>query len=44
MIVKGFKKCLMSDEMDGREDKKEAGNVGSKHGTVSSERETEDGN
>jgi hypothetical protein len=31
MMVRGFKKCHISDEMHGREDKEEAGNAGSEH-------------
>jgi hypothetical protein len=43
MIVKEFKKCCTSDEMNGREDDEEVGNVGNKHECVSSECETENG-
>jgi hypothetical protein len=31
VIVRGFKKGCMSDEMDGREDEEEVGYVSSKH-------------
>jgi hypothetical protein len=36
-MVRGFKKCCISNEMDGREDKEEVWNVDSKHESVSSE-------
>jgi hypothetical protein len=36
--------CCVSDEMDGKEDDVDVGNVGSEHKTVRSERETDDGN
>jgi hypothetical protein len=41
---KGFKKCCISDEMNGTEDEDEVQNVGSEHGSVSSECMKEDGN
>jgi hypothetical protein len=31
VMAKGFKKCCVSDEMDGSEDVKEVGNMGSEH-------------
>jgi hypothetical protein len=30
-MVRGFKKCCISDEMDGREDKEEVWNVDTEH-------------
>jgi hypothetical protein len=35
VMVRGFKECCVSDETNGREDKEEAGNVGSEHKSVS---------
>jgi hypothetical protein len=43
LIVKGFKKCCIADEMDGREDHDEVENFGSGHENVSSECKTEHG-
>jgi hypothetical protein len=39
-MVRGLRNCCISDEMDGREDKEEAGNVDSEHESVSSEYRT----
>jgi hypothetical protein len=39
-MVKGFKKCCISDEMDGREDEEEVGNAGSECESENSEYET----
>jgi hypothetical protein len=36
VTVKGRKKCSLSDDMDGTEDKEEAVNAGSAHEDVSS--------
>jgi hypothetical protein len=33
VIGKGFKKCCLSDEMDGKEDEKQVWNVGSEYQT-----------
>jgi hypothetical protein len=44
MIVRGFKKFCVSDEMVGRDDVGGVKNVGSEHGSVGSECETEDWN
>jgi hypothetical protein len=37
VIARRFKKCCISDEMDGREDEEEVGNVDNEHESVSSE-------
>jgi hypothetical protein len=37
VTVKGFKKCCIFHEVDGREDKKEVEKIGSEHEDVSSE-------
>jgi hypothetical protein len=42
VIVKGFIKCCITDETDGKKDK--VGNADSEHESVSSECETEEGN
>jgi hypothetical protein len=39
-MVRGFKKCCIYDEMDGREDEEEVGNVGNERENVDSEYET----
>jgi hypothetical protein len=43
-LSRGHMKCCLSNAMDGRENEEEAGNVGGKHESLSSECETEDGN
>jgi hypothetical protein len=43
-MVRGFKECCVSDEMNGREDEEETGNVGSEHKSMSSECGTQDVN
>jgi hypothetical protein len=43
MVAKILRKYCISDKMDGREDKKELGNIGSEQNGVSSECERDDG-
>jgi hypothetical protein len=33
-MIRGFKECFACDEMAGRKDEEEVGNVGSEHGSV----------
>jgi hypothetical protein len=42
VVVKGFKKCCISEAMDRQEEVEEVGNVDSEHDSVSNE--TKDGN
>jgi hypothetical protein len=35
-VARGFKMCCVSDEVDGKEDEGEVGNVGSEHESESS--------